>query len=142
MVALLQRLRLSPRGHRCRRPEKTNDGLTEDPGEAATLVTGGEIHPQEGSGTIAFTSPSDAQVEAGTNLRTLALTYTASTAIGTVNLEIDVKGIVEVSGSADPDDDKALQANDDGEYGHVSGSDRDIVPVITDDDEDCHYHGC
>ena len=112
----------------------SNDGSSGDPDEAATLVTGGEIHPQEGSGTIAFTSPSDAQVEAGTNLRTLALTYTASAAIGTVNLEIDVKGIVEVSGSADPDDNKALQASDDRDYGHVSGSDRDFVPVITDDD--------
>ena len=109
------------------------DEVTAGAGIAATLVTGGEIHPQEGSGTIAFTSPSDAQVEAGTNLRTLSLTYTASTAIGIVNIEVDVKGIVEVSDSVDPEDDKALQTTDSGsaDYGYVFGSNPDIDPVIT-----------
>ena len=83
------------------------------------MVTGGEIHPQDGSGKITL---SPAQVEAGTRVRTFTVTYEAATALGTVNLDIDVKGIVEVSGSDDPDDDKALQFDDPKEYGHVSSS--------------------
>ena len=93
------------------------------------MVTGGEIHPQDGSGKITLFP---AQVEAGTRVRTFTLTYEAATALGTVNLDIDVKGIVEVSDSDDSDDNKALQFDDSKEYGYVFGSNPDIEPVIAD----------
>ena len=62
--------------------------------ERVTTITGGEIHPRAGSGTMAFTNPADAQVEAGTRVSRLELTYTAATPLSGVQLEIDVAGIV------------------------------------------------
>ena len=48
---------------------------------AATLITGGKIHPQAGSGTMAITVPSDAQVEAGEKISTLTLVYKSATVL-------------------------------------------------------------
>ena len=98
---------------------------------AGALVTGGEIHPEEGSGTIAFTNPSDAQVEASTRVTRLELTYTAATVLSDVQLEIDVAGIVL-------DADKMLQSStkptgrEDVGYGYVTGTDSDILADFVD----------
>ena len=54
----------------------------------------GEIHPRAGSGKLAFTNPSDAQVEADTRVSRLELTYTAATKLDGVDLVITVGGIV------------------------------------------------
>ena len=51
------------------------------PGVGATLVTGGRIHPQAGSGTMTMTTPSDNQVEAGDTISTITLVYKAATVL-------------------------------------------------------------
>ena len=50
----------------------------------ATSVSGAQIRPVAGSGTMAFTRPSDAQVEAGEDVSKLTLTYEAATALSGV----------------------------------------------------------
>ena len=109
----------------------------------ATTITGGEIHPQVGSGKMAFTNPSDAQVEADTRVSTLKLTYTAATKLDDVALVISVNGIV-LEGT-----DKILQFtvpptgnfNEDEGYGHVSSSDPDLIPVIGTADNTITWNG-
>ena len=57
---------------------------------AATSVTGGNIRPRAGSGTLTF---KDDQVEAGEDVSRLTLIYEAATALEDVTLEIEVSGI-------------------------------------------------
>ena len=59
-------------------PNPGADGLTTD---AATSVSGGKIHPEEGSGTMTMTAPSDNQVEAGENIAAITLQYKAATTL-------------------------------------------------------------
>ena len=86
----------------------------------ATTVSGGQILPQDGSGTITMDPE---QGEAGDDIRKITLTYKAGTPLSNVTLEIDVKGIVMV----DDDDTEETEelhddvANDD-DYGYVSHS--------------------
>ena len=62
----------------------------------ATSITGGRIHPEEGSGTMTMTAPSDNQVEAGESIPTITLQYKAATAVMDVDMTVDVKGLVFV----------------------------------------------
>ena len=64
------------------------------PTTAATLITGGKLHSQAGSGTMTMTTPSDNQVEAGDKITTITLVYKAATVLMNVDLAVDVKGIV------------------------------------------------
>ena len=50
--------------------------------------------PEEGSGTMTMTAPSDQQVEAGDAIAAITLQYKAATPLMDVDLEVDVKGIV------------------------------------------------
>ena len=61
---------------------------------AATLISGGKIHPQEGSGTMTMTVPSDNQVEAGERISTITLQYKSATVLMGATLAVDVRGIV------------------------------------------------
>ena len=89
----------------------------------ATSVAGGEIHPQEGSGTLTVTKPSDAQVEAGDENVDITLVYEAATVLTNFQLEIDVRGIVLKD---DPDTTDVMEMLEEGtdnkKYGQVSGS--------------------
>ena len=58
------------------------NGAETDP----TLITGGRIHPQAGSGTMTMITPSDNQVEAGERIPTITLQYRAATALENVNI--------------------------------------------------------
>ena len=101
---------------------------------AVTSVTGGQIRLIAGSGTMAITRPSDAQVEAGDDVSKITLTYKAATQLSGVTLTIVVGGI-----ELEPDEDDAatrdpaigiLQQGDDDGYGYVEGSDIDSSPTL------------
>ena len=100
----------------------------------ATSVSGAQIRPIAGSGTMAFTRPKDAQVEAGEDVSKLTLTYEAATTLSVAELTIIVDGIQLV---ADEDDTAtrdpaigALQMNDPDGYGYISGSDIPSAPAL------------
>ena len=85
-----------------------------------------------GSGTMAFTNPADAQVEAGTRVSQLELTYTAATPLSNVQLTIETDGIVTDTTTKLLQSDTAPTGsfNEDEGYGYVTGSDPDIDPTI------------
>ena len=102
---------------------------------AATSVSGAQIRPIAGSGTIVFTRPSDAQVEAGEDVSKLTLTYEAATMLSRTTLRVLVDGIQL---EEDPEDTAtrdpaigALQMGDPDGYGYVSGSDIPSAPGLT-----------
>ena len=97
---------------------------------AATSVTGGNIRPRAGSGTLTF---KDDQVEAGEDVSRLTLIYEAATALEDVTLEIEVSGIQLTDDDVDVKPDITwLQGSTDGEYGFVSFSGTDSFPRLGD----------
>ena len=101
--------------------------------EAATSVTGGNIRPRAGSGTLTFKTD---QVEAGDDVD-LTLIYEAATALNNVTLEIVVNGIQLTDDDVNVKPDIAsLQKGTAGDYGYVSGSGTDSDPQLTLTDAD------
>ena len=110
-------------------PAAANDAMvsafdirTRVPGQTApippaTLIAGGKIQSQAGSGTMAITVPSDAQVEAGEKISTLTLVYKSATVLMDVDLAVDVKGIVLTD---DPDTADVTEELGGSTYGVVS----------------------
>ena len=106
------------------------DGTATDP-IPATSVSGAQVRPVAGSGTLAITKPSNAQVEAGDDV-SLTLTYEAATKLTDATLVIFVSGIKLVDDDLDTEEDPAIGplADDPDEYGYVSGSVIDSAPSL------------
>ena len=85
---------------------------------APTLITGGRIHPEQGSGTMEITVPSDSQVEADENVSAITLVYTSATTLDNVDLTVNVSGIVLVDDPTTEELDEMLGSSDD--YGEIS----------------------
>ena len=102
--------------------------------EVATSITGGNIRPRDGSGTLTFKAD---QVEAGDDVSRITLIYEADTALSGVTLEVDVKGIqlVDDDDNVKPDI-TLLQDEDDDLYGFVdegTGTTSDPGLTLTED---------
>ena len=83
---------------------------------AATSVTGGNIRPRAGSGTLTF---KDNQVEAGDDVSRLTLIYEAATALEGVTLTIEASGIQLTDDDVDVKPNiTSLQQSAPGDYGY------------------------
>ena len=112
-------------------PSRVVEGTAADPIKV-TSVSGAQVRPVAGSGTLAITKPSNAQVEAGDDDVSLTLTYEAATKLTDATLVILVSGIKLVDDDLDTEEDPAIGplADDPDEYGYVSGSVIDSAPSL------------